>query len=146
MNRLLLGAISVYLVGCTAHPPEATPTTIDEALSGKLGGKQVVLEGYPALSPMTMISDTMLVDLWPTPEHKGSHISFSLKVGVDKNTVERPPKDYKPEDLRIHTAEGELAGVQDRLRVNARLLFSTYPGGKSSVLVDPIWVTRLAAH
>lgn len=134
-SLLLLAVLSV---GCSAPPP-ATPMQWDNYNVQANHEKQISLEGYMKLPVAAMVSDTMLVDLWEKAEGKGRCLPVSLRIGSGANQVEKPPKDYKDSDMKVHAKDGSLVGMGDHVRVSGKLIFST----SSSILFAPVEIEKI---
>ena len=81
----------------------------------------MALEGYPRLPEVGVPISTMGVDLFEKPGGNGKRADINLLVGVGNNQVEKPPEKYTPDDLKIHTYDGRVVGVTDRIRVHGEL-------------------------
>lgn len=141
MNRNFLGtlALAMLLWGCSSPPPPATPVTWTDFNVQANHDKQISLEGYVRLPAAALVSDTMLVELYEHEDGKGKPLSFSVRIGSGANQVEKPPKDYKENDLKLHANDGSLVGLQEKVRVEGKLVFSP----SSSILFAPINVQKL---
>jgi len=139
MSKSFLIALALLLWGCSSPPPPATPMQWDNFNVQSNGDKQISLEGYMKLPSAALISDTMLVELYEKPEGKGKMVPVSLRIGSSANQVEKPPKDYKDSDLKLHANDGSMVGLSDKVRVSARLVYSP----SSSILYQPVDIQKI---
>jgi len=113
-------------VGCEPPKP-GEPVTFDTVCDAKYDPvmekglhvtKKVALEGYLVnRSSMKVCSDTCDIDLYEKPEGKGRRVNIDVPVGDGKNQFERLPKNFKNEDVKLHTQDGKVVGVGAKVRV-----------------------------
>lgn len=130
---------TVCMLGCSSPPPPATPMQWDNFNVQANHDKQISLEGYMRLPVAAMVSDTMLIDLYQKPERQGKSVPVSMRIGSGKNQVEKPPKDYKDSDFKLHANDGSLVGMGDKVRVSGKLIYSP----SSSILFGPVDVQKI---
>ncbi len=143
---VLLLTIALLATGCSSAPPPATPMTYDTADVQANHDRQISLEGYARLPGMGVVSDIIGLDLYEKPDGKGKKMGLSVPVGSGKNQCEKPPKQYKAEDLKLHTADGTVVGPNDRIRVSGKLYWNKaaeVPEGHVSFLAEPIYIEKL---
>lgn len=136
LPSLLLAAV---LIGCSSPPPPATPAQWSDYNVQANHDKHLSLEGYMRLPVAAMVSDTMLVDLYQDKECKTKPLSVSMRIGSGKNQVEKPPKDYKLEDLKLHCDDGSLIGLEQKVRVQGKFIYSP----SSSIFFGPTYVFKI---
>jgi len=143
ITALWLGILLV--AGCsTPPPPPATPMTYQTINAQSNHEKQVSLEGYPRLPSMTMVSDTINLEIHEKPDGQGAKSHFKPKLGSGKNNCERPPKDYKDTDLKLHANDGTVVGINDKIRVAGKAHWSkTTKGEDFVILMAPIDIQKL---
>jgi hypothetical protein len=144
-KRLLLGLIGglvvLATVGCSSPPPPATPMTWTNYNTQANNDKQISLEGYARLPVAGLVSDTMLVELYEQPDGKGAFIPFSTRIGSSANQVEKPPENYTQSDFKLHANDGSLVGLNDKIRVSGKLVYSP----STSILFEPIEVVKIGS-
>jgi hypothetical protein len=136
---LIQFALAVTVMGCSSPPPPATPMTFENFNVQANHEKQISLEGYLRLPVTTLVSDTMLVELYEKVEGKGKFVPVSLYIGSGANQVEKPPKDYSDKDLKVHANDGTLLGLQDKVRVSGKLIYSP----SSAILFKPVQIEKI---
>ena len=138
-RQLVLATLACLLVGCSSAPPPATPMTFANFNAQANNDKQISLEGYLRLPVSALVSDTMLIDLYETPDGKGKPVPVSMNIGSGANSVEKPPKDYTEKDLKVHANDGSLVEPQQKVRVSGKLVYSP----SASILYRPIDIQKL---
>jgi len=127
------------LCACSSPPPPATPQTFANFNTKANDQKQISLEGYLRLPVSTLVSDTMLLDLYETSDAKGKPVSVSIYIGNSANRVEKPPKDYTSKDLKVHANDGSLVDPQQKVRVAGKMIYSK----DASILFMPVDIQKL---
>jgi hypothetical protein len=138
-SSLAMSFALLLACGCSSAPPPATPMTFANFNVKDNDQKQISLEGYARIPAACMVSDTMLVDLFDNPEGKGKPLPFSCRVGSSANHVEKPPKNYTANDLKLHANDGSLVESGKKIRVAGKFVFST----SSSILFAPIDIQKI---
>ena len=141
MTRTLLPTVllALALLGCSSPPPAATAVQWSDFNVQANHDKHLSWEGYMRLPAAAMISDTMLIDLYQDKECKTKPLAVSMRIGSGKNQVEKPPKDYKLTDLKLHCDDGSLVGLDQKVRVQGKLIFSP----SSSIFFGPTYVFKI---
>lgn len=102
---------------------EDTPVdaTFDQLINGEIEeNKTVVFETFVAPLPSTMYfgEGELSLDFFERRHQtEGRHMSIDIPTGTGKNRVESLPETYYQDDLKIHTADGDIAVVGDYVRV-----------------------------
>ena len=147
MKTVLVSTLlGLLLVACASPPPPATPMTFESADAQANHQKQISLEGYMSLPVAALVSDTMLIDLYEKPGKQGRCVSVSCRIGSGKNCVEKPPKDYKESDFKLHANDGSLVSSDAKVKVAGKLLWSkaVAPGKPNSlVLFAPVDIQKI---
>ncbi|MCB1148314.1 MAG: hypothetical protein KDK38_16045 [Leptospiraceae bacterium] len=132
MKTLTWISLSVFLflvaANCKKPGPPGKPVTITEACSpenyaeiikGDTVGPRLAISGYLGLSTMfSMVSTTIMVDLFEKPGRQGKSMKVSLRYDRGKNSMNKLPKKYRFEDLIVETNEGEELGINDKVTVH----------------------------
>ncbi len=123
--KFVLSLLMVLVVAsaCESTPP-AVAVTIDTVCSEEYKDKQVLLEGYPYFPSSIMVTDTILIELYESPNLQGDYIPVSLKVGTGSNQVVEPPDDYADDDLLIRTNSNQEIRAGNKISVEGRLLYN----------------------
>jgi len=91
-----------------------------------------MLEGYLAFPENFTYrgnQDTIILRLRPALESPLA-VGAGAHIGNGSNSVELPPKSYRSDDLRVHTADGQVFGYRDKVRVSGTMY---YPGSMAKV-------------
>jgi len=128
----------------TPRPPTPTPAPVSVTFDQicQHDGNLVILQGQ--LSPLsTMIFCYGTCPLY-VKEVNGQGWVVVIKIGFDggPNEMDRLPDDYTNNDLKVHTADGQVLGVGSPIRVLGRVKSS--PNTAEKILdctVDVITIT-----
>lgn len=129
--------LALLLVGCAKAPPPSTPMNFDQADAQANHEKQITVEGYPAFPSMAMITDTMFIELHETQDPNSRSINCSCKIGSGPNQLEKPPKDYKDSDLKLHYDDGSLVPLKTKIKVSGQVYWSPPLPSKGSPTPSP---------
>jgi hypothetical protein len=144
MKKALL-LCAFLLPACSSAPPPGTPVTFQTIENQAHHDQQLEIEGYLRLPRMGLVTDTMLIELHPSADEKdATKVLVSMPVGTGSNQMEKPPKDYKREDLKVHTADGTVVGPDDKVRVSGKYYYNkTSATQVTTFLAKPVSVTKL---
>ncbi len=87
--------------------------------------KVVSVDGYLGVSSIMFCNNRGVVrycglNLYPQPG-KGDGISANVDVGTEANQMEQLPEQYRPEDLKMRTADGKTIGFRDRVKISGKV-------------------------
>jgi starvation-inducible outer membrane lipoprotein len=123
-TSLLVLTISFVLAACAAEPPTAGElTAFGDACAKANDGKRVAVEGYLLLPDTFTESESVVLRLYEVLETDSAKIGVTVRFGTDPNRVENVPTEYTDDDLKIHTADGQVVGYQDKVRVSGKVYF-----------------------
>lgn len=115
-----------FLVACgeSGPPTRGVPVGFDRVCDKANDGKRVMLEGYLSF-PSSFHEDdiTIMMRLWPSRESTGTPVGASARLGTAANNLEHPPDHYQKSDLKLHLADGQVAGYGDKVKVSGTMYF-----------------------
>ena len=132
---------ALCLSACDLVTP-ATPTAepavgLGGICDAEYVGKQAPVEGY-FIYPDELTADaTLTLILNSAPGGVEPYVHVRIPVGTGPNQVEPPPADASDQDLRVHTASGEVADMNRRLRVVGTVTAGDMGDGTTCFLADP---------
>ncbi len=88
----------------------------------------VSFAGYLATPKSVMITNTMFVDVYQSPNRAGVQLKASFPVGTRKNFVARLEKNYKESDLRIESNSGVMLGNGSKVLIEGDVSPGAVPG------------------
>jgi hypothetical protein len=106
--------------GVTVHFDDICDSVYDPVMEKGLNvTKRVTIEGYVGMHPsmFKLCSDTCDFDLYADPAGKGKRVNADVTLGSGKNQMEKLPKNFTPEDIKIHTQDGKVVGVGAKVRI-----------------------------
>ena len=89
---------------------------------------------YP--DELTAEPELMLI-LNSAPGGVEPYVHVSVPVGTGPNQVEPPPAEASDQDLRVHTASGEVADMTGRVRVTGTVTAGDMGDGTTCFLDEP---------
>jgi hypothetical protein len=84
-----------------------------------------------------------MLRLRPTPFSKDDRVvGASVKLGTGPNHVEKPPRSYTANNLKVTTNDGKIFGYNDRVRVSGTMYYPSaiakveFKCGLSNTLIE----------
>ena len=113
----------LLLAGCNQGPPTpGTPTTSERVCDKSNDGKRLSLEGYVSFPQSFKSTEPgIMMRLRPTLDSRSNVVGISVTLGNAANQVEMPPKLFSPQDIKLHTADGNVAGFKDKVKVSGSM-------------------------
>ena len=131
--RSIVPLLCLFLIACgeSGPPTRGVPVTF-EAVCGKSNeGKRVMLEGFIEYPQSFKVSEeTIMMRVRPSLTSWENVVGASARLGNAANNVEMPPKIFKRSDLKVHTADGQVAGYSDKVKVSGTMY---YPSSMAQV-------------
>lgn len=100
-------------------------------------GKQAPVEGYFIYPDQLTADTTLTLILNSAPGGVEPYVHVRVSVGTGPNQVESPPADASDQDLQVHTASGEVADMNKRVRVVGTVTAGDMGDGTTCFLADP---------
>lgn len=70
------------------------------------------------------MSDTAIIDAYPSPGREGKPVRVSFKLGSGKNKLKKPPKNFSDSDFLLFDFEGNEIGLNKKVRLEGTRLGS----------------------
>lgn len=86
-------------------------------------GKRVAVVGYLRFPEEVNRKIGLVLRLYKTNDFSGSPIGVSSDIGSQPNQVEFMPKEYTDKDLKVHLANGQVAGFGTKVKVSGDVYF-----------------------
>jgi hypothetical protein len=128
MTLRRLSAIALLaLAACGGGAPEA-PTAGETkefaSVCDKANeGKRVAVVGYPRFPEKFTGTHSVMLRLYAGGDYAGAPVGVQAPIGNQANQVELAPKQYTDKDLKVHTADGQVAGYGTKVRVSGKVYF-----------------------
>lgn len=150
MRNVILITLSSVTLACAAcykkDAPPVEPTTLEKVCTEAFGPyyderkhsryHRVSFDGYLATPKSAMISNTMFVEVYQSPNRGGKKVLSSFTVGSSKNRVERLKNGYKESDLKIESNSGAALGHGSKVKI----VGDVSPGGVPGKWLDGCYV------
>lgn len=123
----------IFLASCgeSGPPTRGVPVSFDAACAKANEGKRVMLEGYLEFPESFKASDaTVMLRVRPSLDSLEHVVGASATLGSAANNVELPPQTFKRSDLKLHLANGQIAGYLDKVEVSGTMY---YPSSMAQV-------------
>jgi hypothetical protein len=131
---LVTGACSTNQEPPTVGELKDFSTVCDKANNGK----RVAVEGYLRWPQSFTGTTSAVLRLYPTADASGSPIAIQIRIGQQPNQLELPPKQYTDRHLKVRTSNGEVAGVETKVRISGSVYFPTVSQELSCGLENPL--------
>ncbi len=103
-------------------------------------GKRVAVEGFLRLPSEVKVKTGLVLRLYPTTEFAGKPVGVSTEIGSEPNRVALMPKEFADKDLKVKTADGQVAGFGTKVRVSGDVYYplvgQEFPCALSNPLVE----------
>jgi hypothetical protein len=122
-----IGLLALSAAACGGAPPE--PPTAGEAkdfasVCDKANeGKRVAVVGYPRFPEKFTGTMSVVLRLYEGADYAGAPIGVQTPIGKQANQAELAPKSYTDKDLKVHTADGQVAGYGTKIKVSGKVYF-----------------------
>lgn len=128
---ILIIIICVFFPSCESHKQEQPEhVTFDTVFNSKydpvkiLGfsfHKRIAIEGYFAMvRVVSSRAGSLNILLFEKSNSMGRSITANIQIGYNQNQIEKLPKYYSNDDIKIHTKENEIVGVNQRVRITGK--------------------------
>jgi len=86
-------------------------------------GKRVAVEGYLRFPDEVNRKIGLVLRLYKTNDFSGKPVGVSSEIGSKANQVEFMPKEYTDKDLKVHLANGQVAGFGTKVKVSGDVYY-----------------------
>ena len=134
--------VLLALASCGGGAPEAPTvgetkefaTVCDKANEGK----RVAVIGYPRFPEKFTGTSSVVLRLYEGGDYAGSPVGVQTPIGRQANQAELAPKQYTDKDLKVHTADGQVAGYGTKVRVSGKVYFPMVGQDFKCALENPL--------
>ncbi len=108
----------------TPEPPTAGELKEFAAVCDKANeGKRVAVVGYPRFPEKFTGTSSVVLRLYEKADYAGAPVGVQAPIGKQANQVELAPKEYTDKDLKVHTADGQVAGYGTKVKVSGKVYY-----------------------
>ena len=146
MNIRSMAALALFvltLAACTAE--EKKPLTVGESKDfGSVcdkanDGKRVAIEGYLRFPDEVTVKNSVVLRLYPTNEFNGQPVGVSsFPFGTGPHHLAMIPKNYMDSDLKLTTADGQVAPYRTKVKVSGDVYYPTVGQTFQCALSNPL--------
>ncbi len=136
----LASMIALAFAACGEKKPPTVGETKDfSTVCDKANdGKRVAVEGYLRLPEEVKPKIGLILRMYKTADFSSEPVGVSSDLGSQANQVEMMPKQYTNKDLKVHTADGQIAGFGMRVRVSGDVYFPLVQQEFKCALSNPL--------
>ena len=143
MPLRILVALSLAVLLLAACGEEGPPTAaevknFDSVCDKANDGKRVAVEGYLSFPSSFTDSNSVVLRLYKTEDFKFAPIGVQTNMGTQANQVEKPPMKFTDKDLKVHLADGQVAGLGKKVRVSGKVYFPLVGQEFACALENPL--------
>ncbi|MBV9582938.1 MAG: hypothetical protein JO057_30505 [Chloroflexi bacterium] len=132
-----LSLAAVVLVACSEGPPTQGQAVDFASVCDKANdGHRVAVEGYLRLPDQIEVfksrsgsvdEEIVVVRLFQSKKFDGTPVGVNFDFGTGPNTMDQIPGEYvfSDSDLKVHRADGEIAGFGDPVKISGTVYFPT---------------------
>jgi hypothetical protein len=124
LTLVTLTLATTMLAGCGNEPPTAGAATEFSAVCARENdGKRVAVDGYLYFPDSFTDSQSVVLRLHETEDDVGTPIGVQISFGAAPNQVEEVADQFSDDDLRVHLADGKVAGFGEQVTVSGKVYF-----------------------
>ena len=86
-------------------------------------GKRVALEGYLRFPDSFKGDLSVILRMYQASNFSGKPVGVQIRLGNQANQVEKVTKQFTDKDLKVHMADGQVAGFGTKVRVSGSVYF-----------------------
>lgn len=127
MRRATLLFCALFVAcGQSDAPTRGVPVKFEAACDKANEGKRLMVEGYVDF-PLSVDdkASSVMMRVRPRLATWENTVGANAVIGNGVNSVEMPPANYKNRDLRLHLADGRLAGYANKVKVSGTMFYTT---------------------
>jgi len=145
LPRRLIFLIPIAFMFTACGSEEKKPPTVGEtrdfaAVCDKANeGKRVAVVGYLRLPDELDRKSTVVLRLFPSADFSGQPVGVSsFPFGKEAQQIEFIPKDFSDKDLKVHTADGQVATSGTKVKVSGDVYYPTVGQTFQCALSNPL--------
>ena len=126
LRRLIfiLSLMALLLGGCsTAAPTTGDLKDFSAACDKANDGKRIAIVGYLRFPESFTGSDNVVLRMYNASDFSGSPIGVTVDFGTKANQVEPVKDQFSDNDLKVHMANGQVAGLGTKVKVSGTVYF-----------------------
>ena len=113
---------TLLLFGCSDEPPApAAEQPFASICTPANKGQRVAVRGYLRLPDSNSGDFSIVLRLFETPAFTGPPIGATMRFGTEPHHLDVVPTSYTDNDLRVHLADGTIAGYGVPVRVSGTM-------------------------
>jgi hypothetical protein len=143
--RIAVMLFVLFLGACESGPPtRGVPVAFNAVCNKDNQGKRVMVEGYVNFPDSFKENEvSIMLRMRPGLGLEEAPLGVSAKLGNEVNSIELPPSRFNNTDLKLHLADGKVAGYADKLKVSGTMYYPSsiahveFKCGLSNTLYEP---------
>ena len=121
---IISGLIALSLAACSEEAPTVGEAKDFAAVCQEANkGNRIAVEGYLRLPDSFSGDSSVILRLYETADFAGETIGVQTRIGSEANQMENVPTSYSDEDLQVHLADGQVAGLGSKVKVSGKVYF-----------------------
>jgi hypothetical protein len=123
-SLVALSLVALALAACSKAAPTVGEAKDFTAACDKANdGKRIAVAGYLRFPDSFTDDQSVVLRLYEADDFGGKPIGVDIEFGTQANQVEKVTDQYKDNDLKVHLADGQVAGFGTRVRVSGKVYF-----------------------
>lgn len=125
--------------GASSEPPTAGEMKDFASLCDKANdGKRVAVVGFLRFPEKFTGTSSVVLRLYQDGGYAGTPVGVQTRMGNQANQVELAPKEFRDEDLKVHTSDGQVAGYGTRVKVSGKVYYPLVGQDFKCALENPL--------
>ncbi len=101
-------------------------------------GKRVALTGFLRFPDSFTGNQSVVLRMYETNDFKGKPVGVQTEFGTAANQLNAVTNQYSDEDLKVHLANGQVAGYGMKVKVSGTVYFPTVGQEFACALENPL--------
>ena len=142
LRTILCTGLLIFCAACgsgSLEPPTTGELKDLASLCDKANeGKRIAVVGFLRFPEKFTGTRSVVLRLYGASDYGGVPVGVQAQLGSNANQIELPPKEFTDKDLKVHTSDGQLAGIGTRVKVSGKVYYPLVDQDFKCALENPL--------